>query len=115
MQSLPIIASDCGEKAAMSNRIELSITRRFSFAEAYEFGTVGAYERLVGRANFAVDPGASAQRGSTDLDKAPTDHDGLVDSPAIPRSGSRLIRRAATGVGYSPTATAAPSGRCSSS
>jgi len=78
MQSLPIIASDRGERAVMSNRIELSITRRFSFAEGYEFGTVGAYERLVGRANFAMDPGAPAQRGIADLDRAPTDSNGLV-------------------------------------
>jgi hypothetical protein len=35
----------------MTNRIELSISRRFPFAEAHEFGAVGAYERLVGRAN----------------------------------------------------------------
>lgn len=83
----------------MSNRIELSITRRFSFAEAYEFGTVGAYERLVGRANFAVDPGAPAQRGITDLDKAPTDSDGLVYfagdfsilKPVDPARGNRRL------------------------
>jgi len=62
----------------MTNRIELSITERFSFAEEHEFGSVGAYERLVGRAHFAVDPGAPAQRGIADLDKAPTDTAGLV-------------------------------------
>src|SRR6266850_3987093 len=43
-----------GEEAAMSNRIELSITRRFPSAEACEFGAVGGYERLDGRVNFAV-------------------------------------------------------------
>ncbi|HXO91022.1 MAG TPA: alpha/beta hydrolase domain-containing protein [Stellaceae bacterium] len=62
----------------MTNRIDLSTTRRFPFAEAYEFGAVGAYERLVGRANFAVDPDSPAQRGITDLDKAPVDSEGLV-------------------------------------
>ena len=62
----------------MTNRIELSITERFPFAEGRGFGAVGAYERLVGRAHFAVDPGSPAQRGITDLDKTPTDADGLV-------------------------------------
>jgi hypothetical protein len=62
----------------MTNRIELTISRSFPFAEAYEFGTVGAYERLVGRVNFATDPHTPAQRGITDLDKAPTDSEGLV-------------------------------------
>ena len=62
----------------MTNRVALSVVERFAFAGGYEFGTVGAYERLVGRAHFAVDPGGAAQRGITDLDKAPTDGDGLV-------------------------------------
>jgi hypothetical protein len=62
----------------MTNRVELSITERFPFADGYEFGAVGAYERLVGRAHFAVDPDAPAQRHITDLDKAPTDAEGLV-------------------------------------
>ena len=51
----------------MTNLIELKITERGPFAGGHEFGTVGAYERLVGRAHFAVDPKASAQKGITDL------------------------------------------------
>src|SRR5690348_3392996 len=62
----------------MSNRIELSITRRFPFAEGHEFGVVGAYEGLVGRVSFAVDPDAPAQQGITDLDKAPKGTEGLA-------------------------------------
>src|SRR6516162_7883764 len=62
----------------MTNRVTLSVVERFAFAGGYEFGTVGAYERLVGRAHFAVDPAGAAQRGITDLDKAPTDGDGLA-------------------------------------
>jgi hypothetical protein len=62
----------------MTNRIELSITERFLFADGHELGSVGAYERILGRAHFAVDPEAPAQRGITDLDKAPTDAEGLV-------------------------------------
>ena len=46
----------------MTNRVELSIAERFRFADGHEFAAVGAYERLVGRAYFAVDPGAPAQR-----------------------------------------------------
>ena len=47
----------------MSKRIELPITRRFVFAEGHVFGAVGVCEGFVGRVNFAVDPGAAAQRG----------------------------------------------------
>ena len=62
----------------MTNRLDLSISERFAFADGHKFGSVGAYERLVGRAHFAIDPSAPAQQGVTDLDKAPTDAAGLV-------------------------------------
>jgi hypothetical protein len=83
----------------MTNRIELSLPERFPFADAHEFGAVGAYERLVGRAHFAVDPGAPAQHGITDIDKAATDADGLVRftgdfsilKPLDPDRGNRRI------------------------
>ena len=83
----------------MTNRIELSISDRFPFAEGHEFGAVGPYERLVGRAHFAVDPDAPAQHGITDLDKAPIDAEGLVQftgdfsmlKPLDPRRGNRRI------------------------
>jgi hypothetical protein len=81
----------------MTNQVELAISERFAFAEGHEFGAVGAYERLIGRAHFAVDPGAPAQHGVTDLDKAPRGTDGLVRfaadfsilKPADPRRGNR--------------------------
>jgi len=62
----------------MTNLIELQITDRREFAGGHAFGTAGAYERLTGRAHFAVDPRAPAQQGVTDLDKAPVDARGLV-------------------------------------
>jgi len=62
----------------MTNLIELRITDRRPFADGHAFGETGAYERLSGRAHFAVDPRASAQQGVVDLDKAPRDAAGLV-------------------------------------
>ena len=62
----------------MTNGIELRVERRLAFADGQEFGAAGAYERLSGKALFAVDPGAPAQAGITDLDKAPRGPDGLV-------------------------------------
>ena len=75
-----------------------------------------AYERLKGRAHFAVDPKAPAQAGIVDLDKAPVDADGLVRlssrhlDPEAGRSGAR-----ATAGCSSTGATAATSAACSSS
>ena len=85
--------------AAMTNRVELSISERFPFAEGHEFGDVGTYERLVGRAHIAVDPHAPAQQGITDIDKAPLDARGLVQftgdfsilTPVDPGRGNRRI------------------------
>jgi hypothetical protein len=62
----------------VSTIVEFRITDRRPFASGHEFGEVGAYERLTGRAHFAVDPLAPAQRDVVDLDKAPRDARGLV-------------------------------------
>jgi Alpha/beta hydrolase domain len=83
----------------MTNRVELSISEHFAFADGHEFGTTGSYERLVGRAHFRVDPNAPAQQGVTDIDKAPVDAEGLVRfaadfsilKPVDPGRGNRRI------------------------
>lgn len=97
---------------AMTNRIELSLTERFPFADAYEFGPVGAYERLVGRAHFGVDPGAPAQHGITDIDKAATDAVGLARFTGDFSILKPVDPSAATAGSFSTTATAATSGCC---
>ena len=62
----------------MTRLIELRIADRRAFADGYRFGDTGPYERLSGRALFAVDPLADAQSSIVDLDKAPRDSNGLV-------------------------------------
>jgi hypothetical protein len=83
----------------MTNWVELSVAERFPFADGHEFGVAGAYERVAGRAHFAVDPHAPAQRDITDIDKAPIDSEGLVRfagdfsllKPVDPERGNRRI------------------------
>jgi len=83
----------------MTNRIELRIAERAPFAEGMSFGEVGLYERLWGRAHFAVDPDAPAQAGIVDIGKAPRNADGLVEfaadllilKPADPARGNRRV------------------------
>ncbi len=83
----------------MTNWVELSVAERFPFADGHQFGVAGAYERVVGRAHFAVDPHAPAQRDITDIDKAPIDSEGLVRfagdfsllKPVDPERGNRRI------------------------
>ena len=62
----------------MTNSVEIRIAQRGPFADGHAFGDAGAYERLVGRAHFSVDPEAAAQSGIVDLDKAPRNAEGLV-------------------------------------
>ena len=62
----------------MTNAVEIRIAERGPFADGHTFADAGAYERIVGRVHFAVDPGARAQAGIVDLDKAPRTAEGRV-------------------------------------
>lgn len=66
----------------MTNEIVLEITHREPFAEGQSFGSSGAYERLRGRAHFAVDPHAPAQSRIRDIDLAPRNAKGHVEFSA---------------------------------
>src|ERR1700680_4886050 len=61
----------------MTNRLELSVIERKGFADGESFGTTGAYERIAGRAHFAVDPASKVQAGIVDIEKAARDTRGL--------------------------------------
>ena len=83
----------------MSNRIAIDILERRAFADDHAFDEAGTYERLTGRARFAVDPDAPAQAGIVDLGKAPRNREGLVEfaadlcilQPADPARGNRRL------------------------
>ena len=63
----------------MNGSLELRITGRGPFADGHPFEGAGPYERLVGRAHFAVDPDAPAYADIVDLDKVPRNAGGLVE------------------------------------
>ena len=63
--------------AAAAEVVRLEITSRVPFGAAVE-SKVGAYERLRGRAVYALDPEAAANRGIVDLDLAIRDERGRV-------------------------------------
>lgn len=54
---------------ARAELIKLEIVRREPFAEGKAFGDVGEYERIIGIARFAVEPGHARNRAVVDLDK----------------------------------------------
>jgi hypothetical protein len=67
----------------MSTNVRIHIDRRFSFADGLAFGDVGAYERLVGRAEYAVDPTDPRLAHIVDLELAPRNADGLVEFSGV--------------------------------
>ena len=64
------------------NQIWIETTARQVFAGGHEFEGGGTYERVDGRAHFAVAPGADPQSTVVDLALAPVNADGLVEFSA---------------------------------
>lgn len=75
MRPPPGIAFESSDSAP---QIELALEAPMVFAGGQGFGRVGAYESMVGRVHFGINPGALYNHGITDLDKAPRDAGNLV-------------------------------------
>ncbi|MEQ8791305.1 MAG: alpha/beta hydrolase domain-containing protein [Pirellulaceae bacterium] len=76
--SIVAAASNCAD--AKVARIE--ILERKPYAEGREFDGVGAYQRLLGRVHFTVDPAHAANRRVVDLNLAPTNKQAVVEFSA---------------------------------
>jgi len=62
--------------------IRLVVEARELFAAGHEWGDVGAYERLLGTAHFAVDPADPRNAVIVNLDRARRNSEGLVEFSA---------------------------------
>jgi hypothetical protein len=62
--------------------LRVEIADRSPVLDGRAFGRTGPYERIVGKAHFAVDPALPANRIVRDLDKAPRAASGLVEFSA---------------------------------
>ena len=71
------LAAACLSPAAAKVE-QIEILSRQPFAAGAEFGSAGAYEKLRGRAWFALDPNAAANAPIADLKLAPRNNRGLV-------------------------------------
>ncbi len=65
--------------SARAELVALDIHTREPFAGGKEFGSAGAYEKLVGVAHFAVDPKHPRNKAIVDLDLAPRNAAGKVE------------------------------------
>ncbi len=59
--------------------VRFEITERVPFADGYSFGEVGPYEKIVGRAYFALDPNLRQNEAVVDLKLAPRNAAGKVE------------------------------------
>src|SRR5580765_8467512 len=64
---------------AQSAVVRLDIKERSDILDGRAFGNVGAYERIVGKAYFVVNPRLPANQAIVDIDKAPRNRDGMVE------------------------------------
>ena len=66
--SLALIAATANPQARVTR---FEITKQEPFAAGQTFGTVGAYEKVVGRFRGELDPKSPLNAAIVDLDKAP--------------------------------------------
>src|SRR5579863_10294176 len=79
--------------------IRFEVTERSPVLDGKAFGAAGAYERIVGRAYFEVDPNAPANQLIANLKRAPRNERGKVTffadyyviSPVDPRKGNGTL------------------------
>ncbi len=62
--------------------VRLEVSSRTDVLDGQPFGNTGPYERIVGKAFFAVDPKLAANQIITDIDKGPRNEEGKVEFSA---------------------------------
>ena len=75
------------------------IVKREAFADGVTFGDVGAYERIIGRVHYELDPDSPHNQNVVDLGLAPRNARGRVEcsadlfilTPADPSKGNRAL------------------------
>ena len=72
----------CLAAAAPAALVRIEVAERSDVRAGKSFGSAGPYERIVGRAYFAVDPKLPANQIICDVDKAPRNESGLVEFSA---------------------------------
>jgi Alpha/beta hydrolase domain len=65
------------------NEVRIEFASKTPFAGGVSFGNSGPYERLLGMASFAIDPGEQGLPFIVDLELAPRNPEGLVEFKAV--------------------------------
>jgi hypothetical protein len=98
---LLVAALTCGFAAAHAEMTRIEVSARSDVLDGKPFGDAGPYEKIVGKAFFAVDPGSTGNARIVDIDKAPSDAAGrvaftadfyaLIPKDAARRNGAALV------------------------
>jgi hypothetical protein len=89
-----ILAIAFASHAARAEVIDIDIASRADVLAGKPFGDAGAYEKIIGKVHFAVDPASAANQHIVDIDKAPRDSAGRVQFSAdlyalVPKESAR--------------------------
>ena len=79
---LGCVALIAATASAQARVTRIEITRQEPFAAGQTFGSVGAYEKVVGRFRGELDPKRPLNAAIVDLDKAPRNARGMVEYSA---------------------------------
>jgi hypothetical protein len=79
--------------------VRMEITERSDVLDGKPFGRAGAYERLAGKAYFAIDPKSAANQAIADVGLAARNHEGFVEfssdifilRPKDPKKGNGTV------------------------
>src|SRR6266567_7200399 len=69
----------CFGSAMHAGLLRIELSERSDVLGGKSFGSAGPYERMIGKAYFAVDPKLPANRIICDIDYAPRNDSGLVE------------------------------------
>src|SRR5438309_10811335 len=94
-----ILLLPCLAAALSAAVVRVDLSDRSDVLGGKSFGSAGPYERLIGKAYFAVNPANPANRIISDIDKAPRNEKGLVEfsadiyvlKPRDPAHGNRAV------------------------
>ena len=77
-----LVLAWCLAPSMFAGLLRVELSERSDVLGGATFGSAGAYERMIGKAYFAVDPKLLANRIIIDIDKAPRNANRLVEFSA---------------------------------
>ena len=85
---------------AFADVSSFEITSRQPYADGLSFGDVGAYEKIIGRIHYEIDPANSLNQVIADIDLAPLNDRGMIEMSGDQEMIAPLIATNGNGVAF---------------